>query len=134
MAIALLLPCGLDTWAVPLESVREVISRPVATPVPTAPRAVCGLVNVRGEIVPLLDTGLLASAAPVGTATFAAVVESAEGPAALAATGLPEVAELGEPVAVPEGAGTVSTHAVGDRLATLLDLALLMTPARIAAA
>jgi len=41
---------GLDlTW------VREFAARPVATPVPGGPRDLIGLVNRRGEVVPLLD-------------------------------------------------------------------------------
>jgi purine-binding chemotaxis protein CheW len=134
MISALLLPLGLDTYAVPLDRVREVVAGPDATPVPTAPRAVRGLINVRGEIMPLLDTGALAAGAVAESAGFGVVVGSPCGLAALVTTGLPEVAELDDPVASAEGPGALSIHAVGRRLVTLLDLEALITLARIRAA
>jgi len=38
-----------------VESVQEVVSAPKITPVPLAPSAVAGLVNLRGQIVPLIN-------------------------------------------------------------------------------
>ena len=46
---------GAARYAVELRWVREVITLGHVTPVPRAPHAVLGVVNVRGAIVPVLD-------------------------------------------------------------------------------
>ena len=134
MTSALLLPVGVECFAVPLELVREVVAAPLATPLPTAPATVQGLINLRGEIVPLLDTLALATGPRGEAAGYGVVVESSHGLAALAATGLPEVAELGEPVAVAESSACVSVHSVGERLVSLLDIEALVGRVRGAGA
>jgi purine-binding chemotaxis protein CheW len=131
---ALLVPVGDDTYAVPVAAAREVVSEPRPTPVPTAPECVRGLLNVRGEIVPLLDLGALLGAAPTPSCAYAVVVDSAAGRGALAATALPEVGELAEVVATPELHGALAVHRSGARLVTLLDLDSVLDPARIAGA
>ncbi len=52
--LALLIPVGSDTYALPLEAVREVVVDPRVTELPTSPAVVRGVFNVRGDIVPLL--------------------------------------------------------------------------------
>jgi hypothetical protein len=42
-----------------LEQVREAIDLEHLTPVPTAPPAIAGVVNLRGEVVPVLNLGAL---------------------------------------------------------------------------
>jgi purine-binding chemotaxis protein CheW len=44
-----------ETFAIPVESVREVVDPPPATAVPNAPDFAPGLINVRGNVVPLVD-------------------------------------------------------------------------------
>ena len=56
---ALLLPVGTDRYAVPVSDVREVLVAPRITALPTAPACFRSLINVRGEVVPLLDTAKL---------------------------------------------------------------------------
>ena len=47
-----------DCWfGIAVEKVLEVMPAPPVTPVPLAPRAVAGLVNRRGQIVPVIDIG-----------------------------------------------------------------------------
>ena len=46
---------GGEVFGLDLEWVREFASRPTVTPVPCAPPDVLGLVNLRGEVVTLLD-------------------------------------------------------------------------------
>jgi purine-binding chemotaxis protein CheW len=125
---------GQDTYAVPVAAAREVVSDPRPTPVPTAPLCVRGLLNVRGEIVPLIDVGMLLGAAAAESPGYAVIVDTRGGRGALAATALPEVGELGDPVAASELAGAIAVHRCGDRLVTLLDLESALDPARIAAA
>jgi purine-binding chemotaxis protein CheW len=125
---ALLLPVGSDYYALAMTSVREVVAEPRVTPLPTAPEQVLGLFNLRGEIVPLFDTGLLLGLGRLEGSSFCAVVLTALGPAGLSATGLPEAAELGEPVAGSDIPGSVASYAVDDRLTTLLDVEAVMAP------
>jgi purine-binding chemotaxis protein CheW len=94
MTRASLLPVGRDWFALPPVALQEVVADPAVTEVPAAPPTVRGLFNVRGQILPLLDTGgLLGLDTPTGH-PFAVVVQSPHGPAGLAVTGLPEPAEL----------------------------------------
>jgi purine-binding chemotaxis protein CheW len=125
---ALLVPVGADWYAVAMSSVREVLSRPRPTAVPTTPAAVLGLFNLRGEIVPLFDTAALLGLGSTPDGPYAAVVLTTLGPAGLVATGVPESVELGEPVSRPETSSGLGCYAVGSRLATLLDVDALLMP------
>lgn len=118
---ALLLPAGGDTYALPVEATREVVAGPQPAPVPTAPGSLVGLLNVRGRIVPLFDIGSLVGLPPAPSCDYAVVVGISGGSAALVATALPWVAELGDAVAAAELPGAASVHRLGDRLVTLLD-------------
>jgi chemotaxis signal transduction protein len=131
---ALLVSLGQDTYAVPVDAAREVVSAPRPTVLPAAPGCVRGLLNVRGEIVPLVDLGILLGASPAPSCDYAVVVDTAAGRGALIATALPEVGELGETVAAAELHGAVAVHRAGERLVTLLDLEVALDPARIAGA
>jgi len=62
----------------------------------------------------------------VGSAPFAAVLHTAHGPAALASTGFPQRAELGPPTGSSELAGTAGTYGLGQRVAVMLDPAVLL--------
>lgn len=57
MAITQLVLFELDErrYALPLEVVEQVVSVVEITPLPNAPAAVLGVINVRGEIVPVFD-------------------------------------------------------------------------------
>jgi purine-binding chemotaxis protein CheW len=48
-----------DRYALPLGAVREVVSEYRITPVPCAPPAIRGVVNLRGEIVSVTDVAIL---------------------------------------------------------------------------
>jgi len=52
-------------------AVREVLALANLTPVPTAPPAICGVTQVRGQVIPVVDLALglgLAPERPVGVA------------------------------------------------------------------
>jgi chemotaxis signal transduction protein len=89
---------------------------------------------VRGQIVPLLDTGVLLGLGPLAASPFAVVVRSRHGPVGLAVTGLPEPAELGRHVGQTHARGTVAAHDAGERIVVLLDPEVLLDPATLAAA
>ena len=128
---AVLLPVGQDVYAVLVDWVREVVTAPPLTPLVTGPGLVLGLFNLRGEIVPLLDTAALLGISPVGTAAFAVVVRSQLGLAGLTATAFPHRALLGPPSGPSDLPGTAGTYQLGRQVAVLLDPATLLTPRRL---
>jgi purine-binding chemotaxis protein CheW len=76
MTRAILMPVGRDWFALPPVALQEVVADPAVTAVPAAPPTVRGLFNVRGQILPLLDTAaLLGLEAPTGH-PFAVVVQT----------------------------------------------------------
>ncbi len=46
---------GQESYAVTLLKVREVITPPEVTPIPKAPSYVCGLINLRGLVLTVID-------------------------------------------------------------------------------
>lgn len=89
MARALVVDDEACPVAVAVDAVRSVIAGVRLTPVPMAPPFVLGLANVRGDIVPVFDTGVLLDRAPLGPTRFVLVVETRAGPAGLSVTGMP---------------------------------------------
>ena len=129
----IVLPVGSDLYAVPIEWVREVVAAPLTTALATSPPLVLGLINLRGEIVPLLDTAVLLGLGTIAGAAFAAVLDTGHGPAGLATTGLPQRAVLGAPTGPSELPGTAGTYQLARSVAVLLDPAALLSPARLGA-
>ncbi|MDQ1374771.1 MAG: purine-binding chemotaxis protein CheW [Actinomycetota bacterium] len=129
---ALLLRVGDDSYAVPIEVAREVLAATSITALPTAPSSVIGLCNVRGEIIPVFDTGVLLGLGPIPSTAAVAILETAVGPAGLATSDMGEAVELGDLVGHSEGAGTAGAFAVEGGLAVLLDVEMLLAPARVA--
>lgn len=127
----LLMPVGSEWYLVDMRWLQEVVAEPTISELPTAPGSILGLFNLRGEIVPLFDTGVLLGLAPTASAPFALVVETDLGPAGLAATGVPESVPLPDPIGDSETAGGMTVHAFGDRIATLLDPTVLLSATRI---
>jgi chemotaxis-related protein WspB len=57
--LALLVSAGEQRYALPCSRVREVVSNVALEPLPRAADALAGILNYRGELVPVLDLGLL---------------------------------------------------------------------------
>ena len=55
----LLLDAGGQRFALPLSAVREVLDAALVAPVPLAPPAFAGVLDVRGRLVPVLDIASL---------------------------------------------------------------------------
>jgi purine-binding chemotaxis protein CheW len=125
----LILPIGDELYALPIETVRLVIERPAATRLPTAPARMLGLLNVQGQLVPMLDTAALLDNGAIVAPPFAAVIELRGARGALAATAMPLTGELGEPIGQAHVGGGVGTYAFGDRLVVLLDVEVLFSKA-----
>lgn len=129
---ALGLRVGADRYAVPMDVAREVVAAPGLMKLPTAPSSVLGVCNLRGEIIPVFDTGVLLGLGPLPSVAAVAVVETALGPGGLATNEVCAAIELGEPVGATEGPATAGAFATVDGLAVLIDVEALLTPARIA--
>lgn len=59
MSRVLVVRLGAERVALPIDAVREVVDRPTVLPVPLAPAALRGQVDVRGAHLPLLDLAVL---------------------------------------------------------------------------
>jgi purine-binding chemotaxis protein CheW len=115
-------PVGDDLYAVPISWVREVVTAPPMTPLVTAPPMVLGLFNLRGEIVPLLDTAALLGIAGTTPVTFAVVLHTDLGPVGLSATAVPERTLLEEPLGPTGLANTQGSYRLDARVVVLLDV------------
>jgi purine-binding chemotaxis protein CheW len=132
---AVLLPVGADVYAVPIDWVREVMAAPLLTILVTARPIVLGLFNLRGEIVPLLDTGALLGLGVGRTerVAFALVLQAPHGLAGLAATSFPQRAMLNAPSGPSELPGSAGTYRLGRQVVVLLDPAVLLASEQLGA-
>jgi chemotaxis signal transduction protein len=119
---AVLVPVNGDLYAVPTGWVREVVTAPPLTPLVTGPAMVLGLFNLRGEIVPLLDTAALLGVGRIESGAFAVVLHTHLGTVALGATGFPPRRQLAEPVGHSELISGAVIHRVDGQVVVLLDV------------
>jgi purine-binding chemotaxis protein CheW len=82
-------------FGVPVETVQEVLRQQEMTVVPLAPTEVCGLLNLRGQIVTTIDlrVRLGLPAAPAGTARVNVVVRTPDGAVSLLVDQIGDVLE-----------------------------------------
>jgi chemotaxis signal transduction protein len=109
-------------FAVPMTSVHQVLRHPLITRVPLSPPALVGVVNVRGEIVPLLDTGVLTGTGALSEPPFAVLVSGEKDMVAMAAEELPIAADFEEPVGSGTQPGELGVYSNGGRLVVLVDI------------
>ncbi len=123
-----------ETYALELGQVREIAKVPPVTEVPRAPSFVMGVMNLRGEVLPVFDLhkrlGLVRQA-PCNRGSRIVVVETAKGPAGLLVEAVEQVVRLRpSTIEAPPpglGAGVESDYIVGigrqkDRMFVLLNL------------
>jgi len=120
------MPVGGDLYAVPTGWVREVVTAPALTPLVTGPAVVLGLFNLRGEIVPLIDTASLLGIGRIAAIAFAVVLHTHLGPVGLSATDFPLRRQLGEPIGPSDLISGAEIHRVDGRVAVLLDVQALL--------
>jgi chemotaxis signal transduction protein len=118
----LVLAANSAYFAVPMASVHQVLRHPLVTRVPLSPAGLIGVVNVRGEIVPLLDTGVLTGTGVLHEPPFAVLVSSAEDMVALAAEELPVATTFEEPVGPGAQPGEIGIYSNGGHLVVLVDI------------
>jgi purine-binding chemotaxis protein CheW len=109
-------------FAVPMSTVHQVLRHPLVTRVPLSPTGLLGVVNVRGEIVPLLDTGVLTGTGSLTEPAFAVLVSGEKDMVALAAEELPIAADFEEPVGPGTQLGELGVYSNGGRLVVLVDV------------
>jgi chemotaxis signal transduction protein len=121
----LVLAVGESFHAIDLLRVREVVAAAPVCPVPDAPPWLLGVANLRGSVLPVVDTGRVLGETRRRPVTHLAVVDTAGGPAAVVADGAPEMATLGEVAGSGRHAGAVGCYNAGTRVVTLVDVDLL---------
>lgn len=126
---AVTVPVGADLYAVSVDWVQHVLAAPPTTALVTAPALVLGLFNLRGEIVPLLDTAAMLGIGRVDRASFAVVLRGSNGPIALAATAMPTRVSLDGAPSASMLAGTSGTFSVDSDVVVLLDPDVLLAAA-----
>src|SRR5258708_14843736 len=109
-------------FAVPMETVHQVLRHPVLTTIPLSPTGLLGVVNVRGEIVPLLDTGVLTGTGPLNQSPFAVLVSGQKDMVALAAEELPIAADFEEPVGPGTRPGERAVYSSAGATVVLIDI------------
>lgn len=130
---ALLLRLGDEVFGLDVATVREVVVAPRVTALPTAPPSVVGVFNLRGAVLPVLDTGRLLDGEVLRDSAFAVVVRCWEHDAALMVPAIPTMARLGAAVQPSETTGTSGTYLAGDQLVTMIDPELLLGHAGLGA-
>ncbi|MDQ6877422.1 MAG: chemotaxis protein CheW [Candidatus Dormibacteraeota bacterium] len=109
-------------FAVPMSTVHQVLRHPLVTRVPLSPSALLGVVNLRGEIVPLVDTGVLTGTGALVDPPFAVLVSGDKDMVALAAEELPIAADFEAPVGPGTQPGELGVYSNGGRLVVLVDI------------
>lgn len=109
-------------FAVPMTTVHQVLRHPLVTRVPLAPTGLLGIVNVRGEIVPLIDLGILTGTGVLTDPPYAVLVRGEKDMLALAAEELPFAADFEEPVGPGTRPGEMGVYSSDGRLVVLIDI------------
>ena len=125
------LSVGSDIYAVRAGAVREVIPSPDVTPLPGSGPVILGVCNVRGDIVPILDTSVLLALGAGPTPSHAVIVHASDGEAGLSTTSVPTFTRLGDRVGDADVPGQVGAYRVAGGIATLLDVDALVTRGRL---
>jgi purine-binding chemotaxis protein CheW len=65
---------GTEDYAIPLLSVREVIAIPEITPIPSTPAHFLGIMNLRGQVISIIDLRQKLGIKPVNSADSAVII------------------------------------------------------------
>ncbi|HUZ87342.1 MAG TPA: chemotaxis protein CheW [Candidatus Baltobacterales bacterium] len=109
-------------FALAMDKVHQVMRRPIVTRVPLAPPGLLGIVNVRGEVVPFLDTGVLTETGSLTDPPFAVLLQGAQEMLAVAAEQLPVQADFDSPVGPGTKPGELGLYSQGAHLVMLIDV------------
>jgi chemotaxis signal transduction protein len=105
---------GMSRFAVPMDSVAEVVGVPRLTRMPASPAWLAGVANWRGRVLPVLDLRILVGVERTPLASTARLVVLAQGPleAGILADAVPGLVTRGEeleptPATVPPAAASI---------------------------
>ena len=126
----LVLALGEEHYALPLESVQQIIQEPRVTRMPISDPTVLGLLNVRGDIVPLFDAAVLMQSGARGSAAFAILVGTSQGPAALGVALMPVASEIEAEPGQTGSSDERRVYPAGGRLVTLFAIEDLLVAGR----
>ena len=134
--LGLLLPVRQDLYALAVPGVHRVLEldpETPLTPLPGAGSTFLGLINVRGQVVPVLDTAAVLGFPPLAPRERAAmaVVRVERGYAALVTSATPRTETLGEELGPSPMATATVRRRAGRDVATVLDLEATLAPDRI---
>ena len=113
---------GGEAYAVPVENVREVAELGELTPVPGAGRAVLGVRNLRGEVLPVFDLATVFGAESEGGRERLVVAEGAGRRAGLAIDAVTDVGPLPEAVQEAESDLLTGTALADGELVGIVDV------------
>ena len=119
----LVFACGSSWYAVPAECAAEVVSFPELTRVPGAPGHLLGVFAHRGEVIPVVDMGMLVSGESEPTRR-AVLVRLARGTLALTASRVAGVSQVDGRLE-PLGAHGVHLHLRGPARSAQRDVAVI---------
>jgi purine-binding chemotaxis protein CheW len=129
-----------ESYAFPIERIREIQKPLPITEVPRAPREVVGILSLRGEVVPVIDPRVrldLPRPEPTRTARVV-IVDPGDGPCALVVDQVLGVVHLGSSDVEPVPRGLASEPDLltgvarsGEQMLVLLDLATLLAPGAV---
>jgi purine-binding chemotaxis protein CheW len=88
-----------------------------------------GLFNLRGEIVPLIDTAALLGLGLGPPVAFAVVLHTHLGPVGLSGSAFPQRTLMDDPLGASELPGSAGRYRVGRQVAVLLDIEALLDSA-----
>jgi purine-binding chemotaxis protein CheW len=136
LATAVTFRAGHQRYALPIERVREIQKIVAFADIPDENAMVIGMVDIRGEIVPVVDVRSLLGlpVQPYTLETPMVVVSSASGPVALVVDAVDAVAEMSADGAgiVPEmhslAPRVLGVHRIAEELVFLLDIDRLLEP------
>lgn len=103
---------GSEEYGLPIATVSSVIRYEEATPVPRAPHAVLGVINLRGRVIPVLDLGLRFGREPFVPGQFSRIIvaHGASGGVGIAVDAATEVASFTESEIKPVPDGILSAE------------------------
>jgi chemotaxis signal transduction protein len=118
LVAALIVRAGRERYAVPLKELAEVLTFTSCTALPGATRRLRGLINVRGEIRPVIDLSLVLSETPGNHAGFVLMLRRHVG------LKVDEIEELTEVAVTAHASGTGSNLTIGlcDTALAVLDM------------
>lgn len=101
---------GDEEYGLPVESVNSIIRYETATPVPRAPEAVLGVINLRGRVIPVVDLRQRFRTQPFEPTASSRIVvaDAAAGPVGIAVDAANEVTTIEETARRPVPDGVLS--------------------------